>query len=59
MAGPKLFSRRSQSGRSRYGAMGFPTLVVIGPDGRLLSRHMGLVEIDEIEASLQQLRASI
>jgi peroxiredoxin len=43
----------------RFGAMGFPTLVVIGPDGSVVSRHMGLVETSEIEASLEKTAAAI
>lgn len=43
----------------RYGALGFPTLVVIGPDGKVAARHMGLVETGEIEASLEKLETPI
>jgi peroxiredoxin len=39
----------------QYGALGFPTLIVIGPDGNVASRHMGLVDTSEIEATLAKL----
>ncbi|MBW2271712.1 MAG: TlpA family protein disulfide reductase [Deltaproteobacteria bacterium] len=39
----------------RFGALGFPTLIVIGPDGKVVSRHMGLVETGDIEASLEKI----
>jgi thiol-disulfide isomerase/thioredoxin len=32
-----------------FGAMGFPTLVIVRPDGSLDSRHVGLVEAEELE----------
>ena len=32
-----------------FGAMGFPTLVVIRPDGSIDSRHVGLIETAELE----------
>jgi peroxiredoxin len=32
-----------------FGAMGFPTLVIIRPDGSVDSRHVGLVEAAELE----------
>jgi thiol-disulfide isomerase/thioredoxin len=33
-----------------FGAMGFPTLVVIRPDGSIDSRHVGLIETADLEA---------
>lgn len=33
-----------------FGAMGFPTLVVIRPDGEIDSRHVGLIELKELES---------
>jgi peroxiredoxin len=33
-----------------FGAMGFPTLVIVAPDGRIQSRHVGLMEVDELES---------
>lgn len=32
-----------------FGALGFPTLVIVGADGSIDSRHMGLVEAEELE----------
>lgn len=32
-----------------YGAPGFPSLFVIGPEGRIRQRHVGLIEVDELE----------
>lgn len=32
-----------------FGAMGFPTLVVLRPDGTVYSRHVGLIEVDDLE----------
>jgi len=32
-----------------FGAMGFPTLVVVRPDGSVDSRHVGLVDVEELE----------
>ena len=32
-----------------FGAMGFPTLVIIRPDGSVDSRHVGLIEAEELE----------
>ena len=33
-----------------FGAVGFPTLVIVKPDGRIDSLHVGLIESDELEA---------
>jgi peroxiredoxin len=33
----------------KFGAMGFPTLVILRPDGSVDSRHVGLVEAEELE----------
>jgi thiol-disulfide isomerase/thioredoxin len=41
----------------RYGAVGFPTLIVIAPDGTIHSQHVGLIEIDELERALTEQRA--
>jgi peroxiredoxin len=38
----------------RFGAMGFPTLVIVGPDGLIRSRHMGLTERAEVEKALAE-----
>jgi len=40
----------------RFGAMGFPTLVVVAPDGRIHSQHIGLIEQEELEQELAKLR---
>ena len=34
---------------TQFGAMGFPTLVVVAPDGSIDSRHVGLIEYDTLE----------
>ena len=36
----------------RYGAMGFPTLYVVAPDGRIDSAHVGVVEEGALEAAV-------
>jgi len=33
-----------------FGAVGFPTIVIVKPDGEIDSRHVGLIESDELEA---------
>jgi len=40
-----------------FGAVGFPTLVILKPDGQIDSLHVGLIESDELEslvAAIQQ-----
>lgn len=37
----------------RYGALGFPSLFVIRPDGGIDSSHVGLVEPGELEAAIE------
>jgi len=32
-----------------FGAVGFPTLVIVRPDGTIDSRHVGLVEVKDLE----------
>ena len=39
----------------RYGAMGFPTLIVVAPDGTVDSRHVGLIETADLEEALARL----
>jgi thiol-disulfide isomerase/thioredoxin len=34
----------------KFGAMGFPTLAIVTPDGEIGSLHVGLIEIDELES---------
>jgi thiol-disulfide isomerase/thioredoxin len=36
----------------RYGAMGFPTLYVIDPEGVIASAHVGVVDAEQLEASV-------
>jgi peroxiredoxin len=33
----------------QFGALGFPTVVIVSPDGHIQTRHMGLIERDELE----------
>ncbi|MCG8588706.1 MAG: TlpA family protein disulfide reductase [Proteobacteria bacterium] len=40
-----------------YGAVGYPTLIVVRPDGSIQSRHVGLIELDELEKSLAEVEA--
>jgi thiol-disulfide isomerase/thioredoxin len=42
----------------RYGAVGFPTLYVVGPDGRIVEQHVGLIETATLEATLAAQRAT-
>jgi thiol-disulfide isomerase/thioredoxin len=37
----------------RYGAIGFPSLYVVGADGTIRSRHVGLVEPEELSEALE------
>ena len=41
----------------RFGAVGFPTLVVVTPDGHIDSLHVGLIEYTELEALVARLNA--
>ncbi|MFT5441097.1 MAG: thiol-disulfide isomerase/thioredoxin [Myxococcota bacterium] len=41
-----------------FGAEGFPTLVVVAPDGTIDSRHVGLIQQEELEEILARLRAA-
>ena len=41
----------------RFGAVGFPTLVVVTPDGHVDSLHVGLIEYAELEALVARLNA--
>jgi len=40
----------------RFGALGFPALVVVGPDGTIDSNHVGLTTADELEEIVASLR---
>ena len=42
----------------RYGAMGFPTLIIIAPDGTIDSRHVGLIERASLEEAVARQRAA-
>jgi peroxiredoxin len=41
-----------------FGAVGFPTLAIVTPDGRLDSLHVGLIERAELEEIVAPLRAN-
>ena len=34
---------------AEFGVFGFPTLVIIGPEGEIASRHVGLIEYDVLQ----------
>jgi peroxiredoxin len=36
----------------RFGALGFPTLVIVAPDGSIDTRHVGLIERSQLEEAL-------
>jgi thiol-disulfide isomerase/thioredoxin len=39
----------------RYGAIGFPTLVIVAPDGTVYSRHVGLIETADLEEAVARI----
>jgi cytochrome c biogenesis protein CcmG/thiol:disulfide interchange protein DsbE len=41
----------------RWGAIGFPTLFVVAPDGSIASAHVGVATEEELEEALAQLAA--
>ncbi len=41
----------------RFGALGFPTLYVLAPDGRIVVEHVGLIEVADLEQALADLRS--
>jgi len=41
-----------------FGALGFPTLAIVDPDGNIESLHVGLIEFDELESLLAALSES-
>lgn len=41
----------------KYGAVGFPTLYVVAPDGTLAEQHVGLIESATLEAAVAARRA--
>jgi len=42
----------------RYGLLGFPSLVLIDPEGRIQARHTGVWSREEIEARLEAIQAA-
>jgi thiol-disulfide isomerase/thioredoxin len=42
----------------QFGALGFPTLVVVKPDGTIDSLHVGLIEVAELERILSDHRVA-
>ena len=42
-----------------FGALGFPTLAIVDPDGNIESLHVGLIEFDELESLLAGISESI
>lgn len=42
----------------RFGALGFPTLVVVAPDGTIDSNHVGLTTADELEEIIAEVPTS-
>jgi peroxiredoxin len=40
----------SETVAREFGAVGFPTLVIVKPDGRIDSLHVGLIESEELDA---------
>ena len=42
-----------------FGALGFPTMAIVDPDGNIASLHVGLIEFDELESLLTDIAASI
>jgi len=41
----------------RFGALGFPTLYVLAPDGTIDLEHVGLIELADLEGALERLRS--
>jgi hypothetical protein len=48
----------SEAVARRYGAPGFPSLVVIGPEGRIESVHVGVLEAETLEAIIGEVASS-
>jgi thiol-disulfide isomerase/thioredoxin len=42
----------------RYGALGFPSLYVIGKDGNIALSHVGLIDADDLEEALDRALAA-
>jgi thiol-disulfide isomerase/thioredoxin len=49
-------ARGDQDLAMRYGAIGFPTLVVIDPGGGIHTRHTGVLSRPELEEILDEIR---
>ena len=41
-----------------FGALGFPTLVIVKPDGKIDSMHVGLIEVSQLEQILASHRVA-
>ena len=48
----------SEALAKEFGALGFPTLVVVRPDGKIDSLHVGLIELGELEQILAAHRSA-
>jgi peroxiredoxin len=42
-----------------FGAVGFPSVFVVAPDGRVHTEHAGLIQSDALEDALAQVRADV
>jgi thioredoxin-related protein len=40
---------------AEFGALGFPTLVIVNPEGEVDSRHVGLIEYETLESLVARL----
>jgi thiol-disulfide isomerase/thioredoxin len=40
-----------------YGAMGFPTIAVVNPDGEIVAMHAGIIDVDELEDLISQTKS--
>jgi thiol-disulfide isomerase/thioredoxin len=41
----------------KFGALGFPTLYIVAPDGTVDSEHIGLIEVGDLEEALARQRS--
>jgi peroxiredoxin len=48
----------SEALAKEFGALGFPTLVVVRPDGNIDSLHVGLIEVSQLEQILASHRVA-
>lgn len=48
----------SESLARKFGALGFPTLVIVKPDGTIDSLHVGLIEVPQLEQILASHRVA-